>query len=89
MLFRSLLGIRKLGIYSLKRNAKDFVFIYAYSDQEAVEFFTETFRESPLNCHEYSLDFELARGNGVITFREMKKEFEDFPVVAGDFTRVG
>ncbi|WP_404332107.1 hypothetical protein [Mesobacillus maritimus] len=81
------LGIRKLGIYSLKRNAKDFVFIYAYSDQEAIEFFTETFWERPLNCHEYPLDFELARGNGVITFREMKKEFGSFPVVAGYFTR--
>ena len=87
MIQNNLLGIRKLGIYSLKRNAKEFVFIYAYSDQEAIEFYTETFRESPLNRHEYSLDFELARGNGVITFRKMKKEFEDFPVVAGDFTR--
>ncbi|MGM0900481.1 MAG: hypothetical protein ACQEXB_05135 [Bacillota bacterium] len=81
------LGIRKVGIYSLKRNAKDFVFIYAYGDEEAIEFFTETFQQTPLNCHEYPLDFELARGNGVITFREMKKEFGRFPVVAGYFTR--
>lgn len=83
------LGIRKLGIYSLKRNEKEFVFIYAYSVQEAIEFFTKSFQQRPLNCHEYSLDFELARGNGVITFREMKKEFGRFPVVAGYFTRVG
>ena len=89
MIRNNLLGIRKLGIYSLKRNVKDFVFIYAYSAQEAIEFFAETFWQAPLNCHEYSLDFELARGNGVITFREMRKEFGDFPVVAGDFTRIG
>jgi len=82
------LGIRKLGIYSLKRNAKEFVFIYAYGEEEAIEFFTKTFRDAPLNCHEYPLDFELARGNGVISFREMKKEFDDFPVVAGYFMRM-
>jgi len=83
------LGIRKLGVYSLKRNAKDFVFIYAYGEQEASEFFTKTFQQRPLNCHEYSLDFELARGNVVITFREMKKEFGRFPAIAGCFTKVG
>jgi hypothetical protein len=83
------LGIRKLGIYSLKRNAKEFVFIYAYGEEEAIEFFTKTFRDAPLNCHEYPLDFELARGKGVISFREMKKEFDDFPVVAGYFMRGG
>lgn len=83
------LGIRKLGIYSLKRNEKDFVFIYAYSMQEAIEFFMKSFQQRPLNCHEYSLDFELARGNGVITFREMKKEFGRFPAIAGCFTKVG
>jgi len=82
------LGIRKLGVYSLKRNAKDFVFIYAYSVQEAIEFFTKTFRQRPLNCHEYSLDFELARGKSVITFREMRKEFGRFPAIAGYFTRM-
>ena len=87
MIQNNLLGIRKLGIYSLKRNAKEFVFIYAYGEQEAIEFYTETYGQAPLNCHEYPLDFELARGNGVITFREMRKEFGDFPVVAGDFMR--
>jgi hypothetical protein len=81
------LGIRKLGIYSLKRNVRDFVFIYAYADEEAIEFFTKTFRDAPLNCHEYPLDFELARGNGVITFREMKKEFDQFPAIAGYFMK--
>jgi hypothetical protein len=81
------LGIRKLGVYSLKKNAKDFVFIYAYSDQEAIDFFTETFQQTPLNCHEYPLDFELARGNWVVTFREMKKEFDQFPAIAGYFKK--
>ena len=82
------LGIRKLGVYSLKRNVKDFFFFYAYSVQEAIEFFTQTFQQRPLNCHEYSLDFELVRGNVVVSFREMRKDFGSFPVVAGCFTRV-
>jgi hypothetical protein len=83
----NLLFIRKLGVYSLKRNAKNVVFIYAYSDQEAIESFTKTFQQTPLNCNEYPLDFELARGNDVITFREMKKEFGSYPAIAGYFTR--
>jgi len=36
-----------------------------------------------LNYHEYSLDFELARGKRVISFRGMKKEFGGFPTIAG------
>ncbi|WP_404332111.1 hypothetical protein [Mesobacillus maritimus] len=62
---------------------------HVFGDEEAIEFFTETFQQPPMNCHEYPLDFELSRGNGVITFREMKKEFESFPAVAGYFTRIG
>ena len=85
----NVLGFHRVGIYSLKRNAKDFVFIFACSEQMAIQFFTETFRQTPLNCHEYSLDFELARGNGVISFRDMRKEFESFPAIAGYFAKVG
>lgn len=87
MIQTNLLGFHKVGIYSLKRNAKEFVFIFAHNKQEAIEFYTETFQQSPLNCHEYSLDFELARGKGVISFRDMRKEYERFPVIAGFFTR--
>jgi hypothetical protein len=47
----------------------------------------QDFSATPLNCHEYSLDFELARGNGVISFREMRKEFERFPAIAGFYMR--
>lgn len=87
MIQTNLLGFSEVGIYSLKRNAKDFVFIFAHNKQEAMEFFTKTFQQGPLNCHEYSLDFELVRGKTVISFREMRKEFEHFPAIAGNFTR--
>jgi hypothetical protein len=88
MIQRNPLGLLlKVGIYSLKMNQKDFVFIFANSHKEAIQFYTETFQQNPLNCHEYSLDFQLARGNDVISFREMRKEFTSFPAIAGYFKR--
>jgi hypothetical protein len=83
----NVLGFHKVGIYSLKMNKDDFVFIFADSQQKASEFYTETFRHVPLNCHEYPLDFELVRGNGVISFRDIRKGFMSFPAIAGYFKR--
>lgn len=87
MIENNLLGFHPVGIYSLKMNQKAFVFVFAASQEEAIGFYTELFHRAPLNCHEYSQDFELARGNSVISFREMKKEFERFPAVAGFYMR--
>jgi hypothetical protein len=89
MIQTNVLGFHKVGIYSLKMNQNEFVFIFAESEQKAIQFYTETFHQNPLNCHKYSLDFELARGNGVISFRDMKKEFMSFPVIVGYYKRVG
>ena len=83
------LGFHKICIYSLKMNESDFVFIFAGSEHEAVQFYCETFYHAPLNCYEYSLDFELIRGNGVISFKDMKKEFMSFPAIAGYFKKAG
>jgi hypothetical protein len=87
MIENNVLGIHKIRVYSLKMNQKEFVFIYAGSEQEAIQFYTNTFYQSPLNCHEYTLDFQLARGNEVISFRDMRKEFESFPAIAGYFNK--
>jgi hypothetical protein len=86
MIENNVLGIHKIRVYSLKMNQKEFVFIYAGSEQEAIQFYTNTFYQSPLNCHEYTLDFQLARGNEVISFRD-RKEFESFPAIAGYFKK--
>ncbi|MFC0273446.1 hypothetical protein ACFFIX_18770 [Metabacillus herbersteinensis] len=85
----NVLGFHKVNIYSLKMKQNDYVFIFADSKPRAVNFYSESFHYAPLNCHEYSLDFELARGNGVISFRDMRKEFMSFPAIAGYFERVG
>ncbi|WP_235846604.1 hypothetical protein [Neobacillus drentensis] len=77
----------KVGIYSLKMTKKDFVFIYAAGKNEAIQFYLKTFNQSPLNCHEYSLDYQLSRGYSAISFREMRKEFEIIPAIAGYFRR--
>jgi hypothetical protein len=88
MIENNVLGFHKVGIYSLKMNESNFVFIFAGSEQEAIRFYKEIFHHEPLNCHEYSLDFELVRGNGVISFREMRKEFMGFPAIAGYFQKL-
>lgn len=87
MIENNVLGIHKVRVYSLKMDQKTFVFIYALSQEEAINFYTESFLKTPLNCHEYSLDFQLSRGNEFISFRDMKKEFESFPAIAGYFKR--
>lgn len=85
----NVLGFHKVGIYSLKKNQEDFVFIFAANKQEAIQFYTKTFLQKPLNCHEYSLDCQIDRGNDGISFRDMKMEFESVPAIAGYFTKGG
>jgi hypothetical protein len=85
MIENNVLSFQKIGIYSLKMNQNKFVFIFAQSQQQASQYYTETFRQTPLSCHEYFLDFELSRGNEVISFRDMRKELEIFPAIAGYF----
>lgn len=80
---KNVLGIRKISVYSMKMDKKTFVFIFAASEEEAIQFYRKSFHQTPLNCHEYSLDFEFTRGNEVISFREMRKEFDCFPAIAG------
>jgi hypothetical protein len=87
MIQNNVLGIHKKRIYSLKMNQKDYVFIFAVSQKEATQFYTKTFHQPPLNCHEYPLDFQLARGNEVISFRDMRKEIDRFPAIAGYFQK--
>jgi hypothetical protein len=88
MVQNNVLGFHKVSIYSLRRSQKEFVFIYAVSQQDAIQYYTETFLQTPWNCQEYPLDFELARGNAVVTFRDLRKEFVSFPAMAGYFEKM-
>lgn len=85
----NVLGIHTVAVYSLKMNQMDFVFIFAADQQEAIQFYFKTFHQDPLNCHEYSLDYQLARGKDVISFRDLRKECTSLPAIAGYFKRGG
>jgi hypothetical protein len=87
MIQKNHLCFRKVKIYSLKQNEKNFVFIFARSKEDAIQLYKDTYFHSPLNCTESSLDSEFSRGNGKISFRDMKKEFSIFPAIAGYFSR--
>jgi hypothetical protein len=87
MIRNNVLGFRKLNIYSLKSNRNEFVFIFATRPQEAIQHFTETYHQKPLNCLEFQLDFQLIRGNEIISFRDMRKEFMSFPAVVGCYRK--
>jgi len=81
------LGFQTIGIYSLKRRRNQFAFIFAQNKGATIEYFMNIFHQRPLNCVKLLLDYEVIRGNEVTTFRELQKEFTEFPVLAGIFKR--
>lgn len=89
MVENNVLGFQKLNIFSLKRSKNEFVFIFAATQQDAIQHFTESYHQLPLNCIEYLLDFQFTRGNEVISFRDLRKEFVSFPAVVGCYRKGG
>jgi hypothetical protein len=87
MIQNNVLGINKVRVYSIKMNQKDFVFIFALSEEEAIRYYTKTFRQRPWNCHEHLLDYQFYRGNEGVSFRDRRKECDHFPAIAGYFSR--
>jgi hypothetical protein len=87
MVDNNVLGFQKLNIFSLKRSKNEFVFIFASKQEDAIQLFTETYHKLPLNCLESLLDFQLVRGNEVVSFRDMRKEFMSFPSVVGCYSK--
>lgn len=87
MIEKNVLGFHKIGVYSLKKNQQEFVFIFAENEQEAMEFFAKSFHQTPLNCHPYSLSTQIVRDYKVMTFWEMRKEHLSFPAIAGYFEK--
>lgn len=74
-----------IKIFSLKVDDYLFAFVFAKNEEEAIEF-AKSLKYKPRNCHEYMLDIEMERDGGkVLTFREMKKEHDSFPALAGYF----
>lgn len=76
-----------IKIYSLKMDKRKFAMIYARSREEAIERYKKIFNRTPLNCHEFLLDYEIMQGNKPISYREMRKQFNSFPAYAGYMER--
>lgn len=76
-----------VNIYSLKMDKQKFAMIYARSREEAIEHYKKIFNRTPLNCHEFLLDYEIMQGNKPISYREMRKQFNSFPAYAGYMER--
>ncbi|MEK4381149.1 hypothetical protein NSS70_04425 [Aeribacillus sp. FSL K6-2848] len=87
MIQQNQLGLSDIKFFSLKYDEKIFAFVFAASQEEAIEFFQKKFKRKPKNCHEYPLDFPMARGQEFLTFRDMRKEHKNFPAIAGIYER--
>jgi hypothetical protein len=87
MIVQNQLGFSDIKVFSLKYDDKLFAFVFAASQEEAIEFFQKKFKRNPKNCHEYPLDFPMSRGNEFLTFRDMRKEYSHFPALAGFYER--
>lgn len=81
------LGFSKIKVFALKYSKRAFAFVFAKSEDEATEYFKQTFKKKVLSCYELSLDTPMARGNRILNFREMRKEHNEFPVLAGTYVK--
>ncbi|BBU40716.1 hypothetical protein APP_30080 [Aeribacillus pallidus] len=87
MIQQNQLGLSDIKVFSLKYDEKIFAFVFAASQEEAIEFFRQQFKRNPKKCHEYPLNFPMARGQEFLTFRDMRKEHSRFPALAGFYER--
>jgi len=87
MILQNQLGFDDIRVFCLKYDDKLFAFVFAKNSEEAIAFFQKRFKRNPYNCHVYSLDFPMSRGQEFITFREMKKEYDCFPTFIGFYER--
>lgn len=83
MIENNVLGFQTIRIYALTNARKNYIFIFARNKKEAIQHFIKTFHQKPIHCAEVLLDYEIMRGNEVITFRELRKEYDSFPVLIG------
>lgn len=85
MVEENYLYFNPIKVFSLKVDDYLFAFVFAKNAEEAMEFTKSKLKENPRNCHEYLLDIEMERGERALTFRDMKKEYDSFPALAGYF----
>jgi hypothetical protein len=74
-------------VYALQVADNEFVFVFAKDPQQAVAFIRNKWKVHPRNCQESSLDFTIMRGQEIVSFRDIKKDFLSFPTIIGLFKR--
>ncbi len=81
------LGIDEIHVYAMKIENGRFAFVFARNEEEATHFFCRVFQQWPKNCHQYPMDFPMAVGVRFRSFRELKREHDEFPALAGIYER--
>jgi len=85
MIENNLLGFHHIHLFALSATKGKYFFIFARNEEEAIRHFTKTFQRKPRTCKRVLLDHEVMRGNEVVTFRTLRKEYTKFPVIIGKF----
>lgn len=81
------LGIDEIHVYAMKIEKGRFAFVFARDEEEATYFFCRTFQRWPMNCHQYPMDSPMSVGYRFRSFRELKKEHDEFPALAGIYEK--
>ena len=87
MIQQNKLCFSDIKVFSLKMDEKTFAFIFAASREDAIEHFKQELKKDPINCFEYDIDFPMSRGNEFLSFRDMRKEYNEFPAICGFYER--
>ncbi|KYD28544.1 hypothetical protein ABEV35_10885 [Geobacillus stearothermophilus] len=81
------LKVREIHVFSLKIRQGRFAFVFATNEEEAKLFVQHKYGIEPKNCFQYPLDFPMSIGNRFTTFREMAREKNSFPSLAGFYQK--
>lgn len=87
LLESNMLGICSINIYYLRLNREHFALVYAKSPEEATRFTRQKTGIHPWHCREIAPDHEIYYGNRIISFRDLKKEMNEFPCLVGLYDR--
>jgi len=77
------LGFKKIDLFELSIDRQDSVFIFAANEEDAIGLFQRIFQRMPMKVDRWPLDLEVEMGSRTISFRDLKKYYDHFPVFLG------
>lgn len=86
---KNVLGMRKIKTFSIKISDTKFCFIYATDRMAALLHYRQLHNgHDPINCIDYIYeDMLVPTAKRLVSFRDYKKEFSDYPVLIGYYER--